>query len=212
MNMSEKPTGSFFNQVPQNDDSGSDSGSNKNDEAKSPPETPLGDKPFDFDQSMNDLLRARKAPPKASIPSTINGRPTSGQGFGKVPAPKKPFVAIGPPDKPINDVTKPEYDDQGYTLYQDEKTGEKSRVFEALVEYPCEFTMKIVGANEGGFIEDVVQIVADSCDVASEKVPFSTRGLGKWTSVTVKAPVQNAEMLYSLYENIDKDPRVKFKF
>ena len=35
---------------------------------------------------------------------------------------------------------------------------------------------------------------------------------GKWTSVTVKAPVENAEMLYSLYENIDCDPRVKFKF
>jgi len=31
-------------------------------------------------------------------------------------------------------------------------------------------------------------------------------------SVTVHAPVESAEMLYSLYENVDKDPRVKFKF
>ena len=30
--------------------------------------------------------------------------------------------------------------------------------------------------------------------------------------MTVHAPVKNADMLYSLYENVDKDPRVKFKF
>jgi hypothetical protein len=35
---------------------------------------------------------------------------------------KKTFVGIG---KPMNDVTKPEFDDQGYTLYADEETGEK---------------------------------------------------------------------------------------
>jgi hypothetical protein len=28
----------------------------------------------------------------------------------------------------------------------------------------------------------------------------------------VHAPVENADMLYALYENVDKNPRVKFKF
>ena len=41
----------------------------------------------------------------------------------------KSFVGIG---KPMNDVNNPQYDDQGYTLYADEETGEKKRVFEAL--------------------------------------------------------------------------------
>ena len=80
-------------------------------------------------------------------------------GFGKPNGPvtsSKPYVAIGPQDPPVNDPTKPEFDDQGYTLYTDNETGKKSRVFEALVDYPCEFTMKIVGKNEGSFVEEIV--------------------------------------------------------
>jgi len=110
-------------------------------------------------------------------------------------------------------VNNPQYDDQGYTLYQDETTGKKSRVFEALVTYPCEFALKIVGANEGNFATEMVQLVADSCGVEDGgSIRSSERLNGKWVSVTVYAPVENAEMLYTLYENIDRDPRVKFKF
>lgn len=180
-----------------------------------------------IDKSLQKLMKDRQKPSLASQPSTINGIPTAqaGVGFGgsksiaakkKKQTKDKPYTAIGTPDdnKPlINDITKPEYDDQGYTLYADEETGEKSRVFEALVEYPCEFTMKIVGANEGLFVEEILQVVAESCRVEDVgRIQHKTRTMGKWTSVTVYAPVQSAEMLYELYENVDKDPRVKFKF
>lgn len=181
--MAEGPAGSFFNQVPDDDD---------DDDEKEVPKTPL---PPSFDK------------PTASLVG--QSRLSEGVGFGD---PKKPYVALGPPDKPINSVTTPELDKDGYTVYTDEKTGEKSRVFEALVKYPCKFMMKIVGASEGTFVDDLVQIVAESCDVGKEEVPYTTREMGKWTSITVKAPVASAEMLYSLYENIAKDPRVKFKF
>jgi putative lipoic acid-binding regulatory protein len=193
------PAGSFFNEVPNDDD---DDDSNKK----------------DIDERLSELLRDRRGPPKAAEPSTIGGIPTSqaGKGFGtpkEGSKSKKPFVGIGPPDnRPVNDLNNPEYDDQGYMLYADEETGKKSRVFEALVEYPSIFTMKIVGANEGTFVEDMVQVVADSCDKDVSDIDFKTKNMGKWTSVTVEAPVENAEMLYALYENVDKDPRVKFKF
>lgn len=125
-------------------------------------------------------------------------------------------MAIGPPDepppKPINDPTNPEYDDQGYTLYADEKTGKKSRVFEALVDYPCEFTIKIVGVNEGLFVQEMIAVVAEACEAEVQSISHSFRAMGKWTSLTVKAPVKSAEMLYTLYEKVDLDPRVKFKF
>lgn len=71
--------------------------------------------------------------------------------------------------------------------------------------------MKIVGANEGSFVEDIVALVAEACE-ADEKVPHSVKVNGKWISVTVQAPVKSAEMLYALYEKVDLDPRVKFKF
>lgn len=59
-----------------------------------------------------------------------------------------------------------------------------------------------------------MQLVAESCGVedGGDSVRFSERVNGKWVSVTVYAPVESAEMLYTLYENIDRDPRVKFKF
>ena len=125
---------------------------------------------------------------------------------------KGSFVGIG---RPLNDVRNPEYDENGYTMYADETTGEKRRVFEALVEYPSVFKMKIVGrddVDEDRFAPEMVGIVARSCGVDAGEVEHTERRNGKWTSVTVHAPVRDADMLYALYESVDKDPRVKFKF
>lgn len=89
------PAGSFFNEVP----------NDKN-----------------IDESLENLLKERKSPPKATEPSTIGGVPTSqaGKGFGTSPKEgsksKKPYVGLGPPDRPLNDMNNPEYDDQGYML------------------------------------------------------------------------------------------------
>ena len=86
---------------------------------------------------------------KASGDSSISSSSSSSSSSTKKnPSSNKPYIAIGQPDnnqiksqQPINDPSKPERDDQGYTLYTDTETGEKSRVFEALVEYPSIFTM-----------------------------------------------------------------------
>jgi putative lipoic acid-binding regulatory protein len=211
-----KKAGTFFNPVPDEEDS---DGDDEEEEAAGAP--------VDMDSTIQDLIKSRNSPSKASEPSTINGVPTAqaGVGFGSKKAtsaptttirkeslptsPPKPYTAIG---APVNDVTKPEYDDQGYTVYTDEQTGEKSRVFEALVDYPTLFTMKIVGANEGLFVQEMVAVVAESCNVQVHTVQHSVRTTGKWTSVTVMAPVESAKMLYELYEAVDRDPRVKFKF
>lgn len=190
--------GSFFNPVPQPSESNDDANSETN-----------GDEKF--------------KPPKAIQPSTINGIPSNQVGIElgmsisasirKDSFSSKSYVGIGPPS--LNDVTKPEYDDQGYTLYADEKTGTKARVFEALVEYPCLFTLKIVGANEEDFVKDVLTIVATTCQMEESSytsLDHSIKYNGKWASITVQAPVESAQMLYQLYEDVDRDPRVKFKF
>lgn len=208
LNMSaQKPSGSFFNQVPDRDD-----GEDKKKRATSNPIDP-------FEESLANILENRSRN-IAKQPSTVGGIPTS-KGFGKQPnmpkiintkntqSGKQSFIGIG---KPLNDINKPEYDDQGYTLYADEQTGERKRVFEALIDYPSEFRMKIIGENQSTFESEMVQIVADSCMVSAENIKHTSRANGKWLSLTVHAPVQSAEMLYTLYENIDKDPRVKFKF
>jgi len=185
--MSDAPAGSFFNKPPDKDD-------DDDDKKNQPDLLPTPD--------MFTINKKSKKVDKTRPPA---------KGFG-VANKKKPYVAIGQPDRVKNDLTKPEFDKNGYTLYENEKTGEKKRVFDALLEYPCDFSLKVVGAKEGTFVEDMVQIVADCCKVNAKNIFFTTRDKGKWVSVTMKAPVENAEMVYQLYENIDKDSRVKFKF
>ena len=232
----ERPAGSFFHPIPTpGDDSSSDAIDVETDqedessvvsESQNVEETVSATEDV-FEDEISKLIQQRRKKPLASRPSTINGVPTEkATGFGK-PKPSSggskkksktknkpisPYVAIGTPDQPINDPSKPERDDQGYTLYTDTQTGEKSRVFEALVDYPSIFTMKIVGANEGTFVPEIVALVAEACETEISNVNHTTKVMGKWVSVTVKAPVQSAEMLYSLYEKVDLDPRVKFKF
>lgn len=232
----ERPAGSFFHPIPTPADESSsdviDVETDDEEESTVVSETqPIAEATSSatedvFEDEISKLLQQRRKKPLASRPSTINGVPTEkATGFGKPKAsggskkksktknkPISPYVAIGTPDQPINDPSKPERDDQGYTLYTDTQTGEKSRVFEALVDYPSIFTMKIVGANEGTFVPEIVALVAEACETEVSNVNHTTKVMGKWVSVTVKAPVQSAEMLYSLYEKVDLDPRVKFKF
>jgi putative lipoic acid-binding regulatory protein len=233
MNDDDRPSGSFFYPVPvpdQQDEYGTMSNDNDNDGnnnlLRDDEEERLQERLQQVQEeqpaSVEALLRARQRPSRALQPSTINGVPSDQAGMGfalsatnnnkdSKKQKSKPYVAIGPV---LNDVTKPEYDDQGYTLYADETTGKRSRVFEALVDYPCLFTIKIVGATQGGFLPDMLSIVAATChkDLTIDDIRHTVKRNGKWTSITVQAPVENAAMLYQLYENIDKDPRVRFKF
>jgi len=207
------PSGSFFNAVPppKEEPSGDGDGATEN-SASGSAAAAFGD---DDAEMFEQILRTTKV-----------SRDGGGQGFARAApvadpaAPaviktntgdKQSFVGIG---GPLNDVQNPEYDEDGYTLYADEVTGEKSRVFEALVEYPSVFKMKIVGQDDEqeSFAPEMVDLIARSCGVERSMVKHTSRRNGKWTSVTVHAPVRSADMLYALYENVDKDPRVKFKF
>ena len=209
-------SGSFFNEVPpppKDDDDApssiSDGATIESSQENNIDQTPIfpGDDVEMFEQIIQQTKLSRRGG-------------SSGKGFSKTtstttyvapsviqpPGDSKSFVGIG---QPLNDVQNPEYDENGYTMYTDETTGEKSRVFEALVEYPSIFKMKIVGKDDGSFESDIVDVVAKSCGVEKSMVKHTKRKNGKWTSVTVHAPVRDADMLYALYENVDKDPRVK---
>lgn len=209
-------SGSFFNPVPPPSAEPTDSNEDVSiEESSSFSAAPFSGDDSEMFQQIIEKTKLSKGGGKGfsktttttdhAAPSVIQttGTDSSGQ--------KKSFVGIG---KPLNDVQNPEYDENGYTLYADETTGEKKRVFEALVEYPSVFKMKIVGQDDEkeSFAPEIVEIVAKSCGVEESMVKHTMRKNGKWTSVTVHAPVKNADMLYSLYENVDKNPRVKFKF
>ena len=92
-----------------------------------------------------------------------------------------------------------------------EESTKEPRPFETLVEYPCEFAIKVIGLREGSFHTDLISIIADVTGTDAGVIRFSVFDKGKYQSVTIHAPVQNADMLYACYEAVSKDERVKFK-
>ena len=207
--------GSFFNEVPppkEESDNNNDDTSIENEitSSTSQPVTFSGDDSDMFEQIIQQT-KLNTGGGFAKTTSTTNHVPSS-PSIIQSPSDSKSFIGIG---KPLNDIQNPETDSEGYTIYTDETTGEKSRVFEALIDYPNIFKMKIVGRDPDEpdkFTPDIVNTVATSCGVDISMVKYTEKTKGKWISVTVHAPVRDADMLYSLYENVDKDPRVKFKF
>jgi putative lipoic acid-binding regulatory protein len=76
---------------------------------------------------------------------------------------------------------------------------EEQRPFEYLVDYPCDFEIKIIGFNnQGDLASDMAIAVGEVCKVEAEIIKYTTRDTnsGKYRSITMMAPVQNAEMLY----------------
>lgn len=43
----------------------------------------------------------------------------------------------------------------------------KDRAFEYLVEYPCDFQIKVIGLNDGTFAADIAATVSVVCEVRS---------------------------------------------
>ena len=86
-----------------------------------------------------------------------------------------------------------------------------AKVFEKLVEYPCEFTIKVIGFDDDTFAADMCRYIAGVVDKPAESIAFSKNDSKQktYTSVTIKAPVASADELYQCYAVLRQDPRVK---
>mmetsp|Transcript_31609 Transcript_31609/g.51538 ORF Transcript_31609/g.51538 Transcript_31609/m.51538 type:complete len:201 (+) Transcript_31609:23-625(+) len=95
--------------------------------------------------------------------------------------------------------------------YANPKVGD-FQVFDSLICYPTDFQIKVIGDGRDNFVEDMVKLAAEATNMRPELVTHSTKESGKWTSVTLNLYVTSSDQLYKAYEEIDKDPRVRFKF
>lgn len=178
-------SGSFFNAVPPPKEESSD---NKDDvienselENEITPSTEFGNDMEMFEQIIQKTKLSRSDSGKGfckTTSTTDHAAPSIIQTTSTDPSgEKKSLVGIG---KPLNDVPNPKYDEKGYTLYADEVTGEQKRVFEALVEYPSVFKMKIIGKDDEQetFATGMVDVVAKSCGVDTSMVKHTSKK--KW--------------------------------
>ena len=94
-------------------------------------------------------------------------------------------------------------------LYNKE-TGKK--VFDDTIQFPTEFTLKVIGPNDAKFVDDIVNMAATTLSVSKETIKTATKETmgGKYVSVTLVPYFNSAEELYRCYDVISKDKRVKF--
>ena len=82
---------------------------------------------------------------------------------------------------------------------------------ESLLQFPCEFPIKVVGLRSDDFAQQIVSIVgAAVSDFRPETVEMRASQGGKYLSVTVTVTARSQVQLDGLYQSLTRHPGVKF--
>lgn len=66
-------------------------------------------------------------------------------------------------------VLRPDWEREGRVFGLEMPSRKKGqRAFEYLVDFPCEFEIKVIGVNEGSFADDIAATVSAACQVCSQ--------------------------------------------
>jgi putative lipoic acid-binding regulatory protein len=81
----------------------------------------------------------------------------------------------------------------------------------SLIEYPCAFPIKVMGANVAGFVEAVACIV-QQFDPGFDAATIEQREsrAGNYLGLTVTVTATDREQLDELYRTLSSHPMVKF--
>ena len=79
----------------------------------------------------------------------------------------------------------------------------------SLLEYPCDFPIKVMGRTQAGFAQAVLGIVqAHAPDFDGSTMEMRTSKQGKYLSVTCVVRAQSREQLDALYKELCDHPMV----
>jgi hypothetical protein len=81
---------------------------------------------------------------------------------------------------------------------------------DSLIEYPCDFPLKVFGAANPGFAEAVIRVVlAHAPDFDPETIEARSSSAAKYTSLTCTIRATSREQLDNLYRDLTSHPMVK---
>lgn len=81
---------------------------------------------------------------------------------------------------------------------------------DTLIEFPCDFPLKVMGATRDGFAQAVVEIVLRHApDFDAAKVEMRPSKAGNWLSVTCVVRATSKPQLDALYRELVAHPWVK---
>ncbi len=78
-----------------------------------------------------------------------------------------------------------------------------------LLKFPCEFTIKIVGAEQAN-VEEIAVPILQKNDVDIETIKITTKqsSTGKYTSLTVIMNVDSKEQLDNIYRELSSHSQI----
>jgi hypothetical protein len=80
---------------------------------------------------------------------------------------------------------------------------------ESLIEYPCEFPIKVLGRTQAGFAQTVLAIVRSHApDFDGSTLEMKTSKQGRYLSVTCTIHATSREQLDALYRELCDHPMV----
>ncbi len=81
---------------------------------------------------------------------------------------------------------------------------------DSLIEYPCDFPLKIFGEAKPGFAEAVTRVVlAHAPDFDPETIEARNSSAAKYISLTCTIRATSREQLDNLYRDLTSHPMVK---
>lgn len=81
---------------------------------------------------------------------------------------------------------------------------------ETLIEFPCDFPLKVMGATRAGFAQTVVEVVMKHApDFDAAKVEMRPSKAGNYLSLTCTIRATSKPQLDALYRELTSHPWVK---
>ena len=81
---------------------------------------------------------------------------------------------------------------------------------DTLLEFPCEFPLKIMGATQEGFAEEIVRVVQlHAPDFDATRLEMRASSGGNYISLTCTVTATSKEQLDNLYRALTAHPLVK---
>ena len=81
---------------------------------------------------------------------------------------------------------------------------------DSLIEYPCDFPLKIFGEAKPGFAQAIAEVVrAHAPDFESKTIEMRSSSNAKYISLTCTIRATSREQLDNLYRDLTSHPMVK---
>jgi uncharacterized protein len=90
-------------------------------------------------------------------------------------------------------------------------TDDRSEALQSLIEYPVDYTFKVIGLAADDFADHACKLVARVvAGVDAERVTVRASAKGKYHSVSVRAWLVSEEQRRAVYQALYDDPRVVY--